>query len=136
MQLSKTLDSDFRIIPTFIEETLTQIKKEAPVSDEEIFDLRLVLEEAITNAIKHGNKSSPDLKVEITITLDKNRLLIKVKDSGQGFDHRNVPDPTRKETLMKTSGRGIYLIKKIMDEVSFHDNGREIQMLKILNAKR
>ena len=136
MHLRKTLESDFKIIPKFIEEALGRINKEFQLTEDEIFDLTLVLEESITNAVKHGNKSAPDLKVEITITSEEERLLIKVKNGGPGFDDKKVPDPTRKDKLMKTSGRGIFLIKKTMDEVSFHDHGREIHMLKALGTKR
>jgi len=135
MEFKKILDSDFKVIPPFIAEALAQIKKEFAPSQQEIFDLKLALEESITNAIKHGNKAHRDLNVEVTIRSRKNRLLLKVRDHGQGFDYRKVPDPTRQDRLMKTSGRGIFLIKKTMDEVTFLKNGREIRMVKVLKAK-
>src|SRR6185503_9202521 len=135
MQLSRTLESDFKVLPQFIREALDAIKKEFPLSEEDIFDLTLVLEEALTNAIKHGNKSAPELKVQVEIKSDKNRLMMKVKNGGPGFDPQKVPDPTRKDKLMKTSGRGVYLIRKTMDEVRFEDNGREIHMVKVLKAR-
>jgi len=135
MQLSRTLESDFKVLPQFIREALDAIKKEFPLSEEDIFDLTLVLEEALTNAIKHGNKSAPELKVQVEIKSDKNRLMMKVKNGGPGFDPQKVPDPTRKDKLMKTSGRGVYLIRKTMDEVRFEDNGREIHMVKVFKAR-
>ena len=61
---------------------------------------------------------------------DGSSLIIRVKDQGDGFDFDNLPDPTREENMERTSGRGIFLVKKLMDEVKYSDNGSQVKMVK------
>jgi len=132
MKISHALPSRFEAVPAFIAGIAERLLKEFSVSPEEIFDIRLALEEAITNAIKHGNRLDPELDVEVSITCDGEDLVMAVRNQGKGFDVKDVPDPTMPQTRMRSSGRGIFLIKKVMDEVTFHDGGREIKMVKKL----
>lgn len=130
MHISEKLPSRVDLILHFISSVVEQLQKECLMNEEDLFSIKLALEESLINAIKHGNKFHPDLTVDVSVSFQKDCLMIKIKDHGQGFDANTIPDPTTDERLMKTSGRGIFLIKKLMDEVSFHDGGSEIWMVK------
>ena len=134
MKISRQIPSSFDHLPDLICFIIAQLSFEASLTEEEVSNIRLVLEESLTNAIKHGNKFDPSLKVDVTVDHQDGRLTIIVRDQGRGFDFDNVQDPTLLEgRTTRTSGRGVYLIKKIMDEVTFGDGGREIKMVKELS---
>ncbi len=95
-----------------------------------IFAVKLALEEAAINAIKHGNELDDTKKVIIRFSIDENKAVITVADEGEGFDPSAIPDPTEEDFLMATSGRGVALINAYMDEVRFNDKGNEITMIK------
>jgi serine/threonine-protein kinase RsbW len=99
-------------------------------SPEEIFSIKLSLEEALTNAMRHGNKLDPTLSVDVTLTADHEKIVIKVKDEGAGFDARHIHDPTSGENAQKPGGRGVFLMKRLMDRVEYFDGGRGIEMVK------
>ena len=134
MNISRKLPSRLDSVPGFISEIVDSLNKEFPISEEESFHIKLALEESLINAIKHGNRLNPDRIVDVSVISQKNKLTIRIKDQGEGFDFDNVPDPTTQKKVMKTSGRGVFLIRKIMDEVHFSDGGREIRMVKKLGA--
>jgi len=75
--------------------------------------------EALANAIKHGNNGDKNLFVKFSVEFENNFLTVKVSDMGQGFDVNNVADPTSPENLLKPSGRGLLFMKNIMDFVEF-----------------
>ncbi len=75
--------------------------------------------EALVNAIKHGNKGDKSLFVKFLVEFEKNNLIVKISDMGQGFDLGNVADPTSPENLLKPSGRGLLFMRNIMDFVDF-----------------
>ena len=96
------------------------------------FDIKLCLHEAVFNAVKHGNKQDSSLPVHIIVRMGDNSLTLEVTDQGRGFDFSVIPDPTTEENIGKYHGRGIYLIKSMMDKVTFSDEGRTINMFKRL----
>lgn len=102
---------------------------EFPPQDTRV-NIPLACDEAITNAIIHGNRSNPDKKVSIQLYVSPNRFRIRVRDEGEGFDLRDVDDPTRGEALLRPSGRGVYLMRNIMDLVEFKDSGRTVELEK------
>jgi len=95
------------------------------------YDLNLVLTEAMANAILHANQGDPAKEVHIEISIVKKSLFIKVFDFGQGFDIKQFIEPGHP---LDDHGRGIYLMHKIMDEVSYlaTDNGHVLEMRKAL----
>jgi serine/threonine-protein kinase RsbW len=97
---------------------------------EAVFAVRLALEEAMINAIKHGNKLDPAKQVHINATIDSTQAEITIEDEGPGFKRKKVPDPTRRENLEKCSGRGILLMESYMNSVSWSKNGRMVRMVK------
>ncbi|MBD3424225.1 MAG: hypothetical protein GF417_07300 [Candidatus Latescibacteria bacterium] len=94
-------------------------------------NLPMVMDEALTNAIVHGNCKNPDLKVHVRIYISSHRIIIQIEDQGQGFDFNSTADPTRSEKLYNDSGRGIFIIREIMDKVTFKNGGRVIEMEKV-----
>lgn len=101
-----------------------------------LFDIRLCVEEAVRNAIDHGNNSDKHLPVKVAYWVSGSELNIEVEDSGKGFDHRQLPDPTDGNNIMRNSGRGVYLIKKLMNQVVFNETGNKILMTKYLNTEK
>ncbi|MDP2924519.1 MAG: ATP-binding protein [Candidatus Omnitrophota bacterium] len=129
MIIEHKIKSNLKAIPQF---TLSIFKKlEATGINEDIlFDIRLSLEEALINAVKHGNKMQKDKEVSFKIKVLPKSVEMEIKDQGKGFDYKNIPIPTDEKNLEKTSGRGVFLIKKLMDKVEFLDGGSRIKMVK------
>jgi serine/threonine-protein kinase RsbW len=93
--------------------------------------VELALDEALANAIRHGCKNDPTKQVQCVVSTDaKGELVIVVRDPGPGFDVASVPNPLKKENMLKPSGRGVFLINQLMDRVEFADGGRELLMKK------
>ena len=82
--------------------------------------------EAVTNAIIHGNKKISSKMVNVSFELEDKLLTVTVSDQGEGFDYNNLPDPTAKENIEKTNGRGIFLIRQLSDGLEFFNNGSEL----------
>jgi serine/threonine-protein kinase RsbW len=100
-------------------------------------NIPLACDEAITNAIIHGNKSQADKKVNIQIYLSHSRFRIRIRDQGEGFDLDGVADPREGENVHRASGRGVFLIRKIMDSVEYKEGGRVLELEKLnSNSKR
>ncbi len=110
--------------------------KSRNVDDSVIFDIRLSAEEAIKNAIIHGNRNNKDLPVFITYSLKGNKFTMEVEDQGGGFDPDSVSDPTEEKNLLKASGRGVFLIHKLMDEVRYNSRGNKTFMVKFIDRKK
>jgi len=97
--------------------------------------LNVVLTEAMVNAIRHANAGDPDKQVDVRITIGDNELLVQVFDQGQGFDLNSIPDPEfHREALLETGGRGIYIIRALMDSVTYRRiaGGNVLEMRKRL----
>ncbi len=99
-----------------------------------VFDVRVAVEEALRNAMLHGNRMDPGKKVNIEAEFGEKAVRITVIDEGSGFDHQEIPDPTDEENILKTGGRGVFLIKHLMDEVKYEDGGRKVVMVKYFKA--
>lgn len=96
-----------------------------------LFALQLALEEALTNAVKHGNCCDPDKSVTVRFCVDDQRAVVVVRDEGEGFEPEEVPDPTQPDRLPVPNGRGIMLLRAYMDEIEYRDRGRELYMVKV-----
>lgn len=94
------------------------------------FGIHMAMEEAIMNAICHGNKRCSDKSVHIVIELDEHTFYAKITDQGRGFRLEDVPDPTEDENLEKTSGRGVMLIQHFVDEVKYNEVGNSVELKK------
>lgn len=102
---------------------------EFPAKD--VFGVRLALEEALVNAIKHGNRMDPDKQVRVGCSADHEKVRIEIEDEGTGFDWRHLPDPTDIENLEKPCGRGVMLMRAFLNEVEYNDRGNCVMMVKL-----
>ena len=100
----------------------------------ECFGVRLALEEAMVNAIKHGNRMEPDKQVFIACELTAEEITVVIEDQGEGFKPEDVPDPTEDENLENPGGRGIMLIRSFMNAVAYNDRGNRLTMIKKLGV--
>ena len=99
-------------------------------SQDDIFAVHLALEEAFTNAVKHGNRKDPTKKVKIDYLVSLDKIEVAVMDEGGGFDPEDVPDPRYGENLYKTEGRGLLLMRSYMDVVEFNEQGNRVSMVR------
>lgn len=103
---------------------------------DEALNVGLALREAVINAMVHGNRQDPTLKVHVTLTSKGDQFQATVRDEGNGFDPNREPDPTAEENLLSTSGRGLLLMRAFVDEVRFKQRrgrGMEITLTKTSN---
>jgi serine/threonine-protein kinase RsbW len=110
--------------------------KEQRYSEHEIFAIRLALEEALVNAIKHGNGLDRKKKVQINYRVLPDRFEIHITDEGPGFDPTSVPDCTTAENLERPCGRGLMLMRYYMNNVTFSATGNSVSMLKLRNGTK
>ena len=127
--LNRSIPSDTKVSTALISEMLDRIK-EVGWSDQDVFGIHMALEEAITNAIKHGNQGDSSKQVHVEFNLAEHRLEVCVTDEGEGFDPEDVPDPTAEENLDKESGRGLLLMRSFMNFVEFSEQGNSVSMWK------
>lgn len=113
-----TCKSDPREIAK-VEKFLAKVNKKAHLDDGTIYRLLVATTEAVNNAILHGNRSDPKKRVRISCSLDHHTVTMTVRDSGKGFDPGSLANPLDEENLLKESGRGIFLIRSLIDEVNF-----------------
>jgi len=103
------------------------------VDESTAFGIEMAVREAVTNAVVHGNKEDDAKAVEVYFNCLEHTVEIEVKDQGGGFDPAVVPDPTVSENILKTSGRGIFLMRSFMDEVRWFpraEGGMAVRMIK------
>jgi serine/threonine-protein kinase RsbW len=117
-ELHLTIASRFEnieLVQTVVDDAL----KERGVADDTRHWIGLALREAVANAIKHGNRLDPEKQVEIEATVDDAELKLRILDQGAGFDPSAVADPLAPENRFRASGRGIFYMKRFMDEVEY-----------------
>lgn len=119
LTLASTFEESEKV-PEFVE----KIQKESTLSDEITGNFMLLLSEAVSNAIDHGNKNDPTKKVDIAIKVDDKEINVSVQDEGEGFEPDRDKNPLSEENLLKPSGRGIFLLQELADHLEFEDEGR------------
>jgi len=130
-RVSYTLDSTLETVDN-AEQTATQIAAAAGFDEDEVMRIAMAVREAAVNAVLHGNAYDPGKKVVLDFERTGRDLVITIRDQGKGLDLSKIPDPLAPENLLKTSGRGIFLIRSFMDEVHIHPSqtGTEIRLVK------
>jgi serine/threonine-protein kinase RsbW len=98
------------------------------VSEDTFANMMTCLNEALINAIKHGNKMDPAKKVIVNAEVDNKRIIWTVTDEGPGFDYTNLADPTAPENLESLTGRGVFIMKHLADQCIFNTSGNEIEL--------
>ncbi len=117
-----------------LENLISELKLRG-VDDEIAFKVRLSLDECVTNSFRHGHRGDERRPITISYLVEHDKVTMKVRDQGPGFDFGLIPDPTLDENLMQIGGRGVFLTLKMMDEVRFNDVGNEVTMIKYLHGK-
>jgi serine/threonine-protein kinase RsbW len=114
-----------------VQDDIESALKACQFEEREIFSIKLALEEALVNAIKHGNQMDRSKKVHISYRVCPERFEIKITDEGRGFDPEDVPDPMAPENLERPCGRGLLLMRHYMTEVVYHPPGNRLSMCKV-----
>ncbi len=114
---------------SLIDQLLGQLQR-AQWGEHEIFGVHLAVEEALVNAIRHGNGLDESKSVRVHFKLSSERLWIQISDEGRGFDPRRLPDPTSADNLETPSGRGVLLMKNFMSRVEYNEAGNCVVMEK------
>jgi len=130
-RLSYTLDSTLETVES-AEQTATRVAADAGFDEDEVMRIAMAVREAAVNAVLHGNGYDPAKKVMLNFERTNDDLVITIRDQGHGLDMSKIPDPLAPENLLKSSGRGIFLIRSFMDEVHIQPSqtGTEIKLVK------
>ncbi len=121
--------SDIREAEVPKQEVLDAVQRNG-FSEEARFAIKLGLEEALCNAIKHGNKNDASKEITVRYAVTNECCEVSVRDEGTGFAPEQVPDPTSPDRLPLPDGRGIMLLRAYMDKLEFRENGREVYFMK------
>jgi serine/threonine-protein kinase RsbW len=134
-RVSYTLDSTLETVNS-AEEAASRMATDAGFGDEDVMKISMAVREAAVNAVLHGNAYDPGKKVTLVFERTGEDLVITIRDQGTGLDINKIPDPLAAENLMKTSGRGIFIIRSFMDEVQINptQTGTEIKLIKHVHA--
>lgn len=124
-----SLDENIRIVESFIDNA----KEKFNLDDDIYGNIMVAVTESVNNAIRHGNKSDKKKNVHLSLSLNDSLIRFVIKDEGIGFDYHNLPDPTSPENIDKPSGRGIFLMKHLSDEVIFKHEGSEVELCFYIN---
>ncbi len=128
------IDSNMDAGRRVLDELLGQLRAEQwPYRD--VFGVHLAIEEALVNAIRHGNREDPGKRVEVHCRLANDRVKVEIADQGPGFDHSQVPDPTDANHLTLPRGRGLHLMRSFMSRVTYEDEGRKVILEKDRDGK-
>lgn len=109
-----------------VEREILERASELGYDGDACFCLRLAMDEALINAITHGNRNMEEKNVRIIAYCDEQRIAVTVQDEGDGFDQSTLVDPTQEPYLHKSSGRGVYLIQQFTHEIQFNEKGNAI----------
>ncbi len=129
----QTIPSDLSRVSGLVDPVVEKLQA-LGLDEGTVFNMKLCFHEAVVNAINHGNKGNKALTVHVAVKADAQELVFEVTDQGKGFDHHALPDPTSEENIGKYHGRGIYLMKTMMDRVMFLNEGRTVKMVKLLKG--
>ncbi len=116
-----------------VEQFVNYFCKDINLTDDQLSNVLLAVTEATTNAIIHANKCDQSKMVTINVKVNKTKLVVKVKDEGEGFDPADVPDPTEPENLLNESGRGVYLMRIYMDSLEYNRTPSGMETVLTLN---
>lgn len=110
-----------------VEGIIEDLHADGKLPDESFGNAMVIATEATLNAIHHGSSNDPDKLIDVIIELEGTQIIVEVSDSGKGFDFNNLPDPTDPANIEKGSGRGIFIMKNLSDELEFLNDGATIR---------
>jgi serine/threonine-protein kinase RsbW len=120
------------------EEIAVGVAQRAGFEEDDLLKIGMAVRESVVNAVVHGNRYNANKKVSFSVVKNPQRLTVRVADEGEGFDYEDVPDPLAPENLLRSSGRGIFLMRSFMDELlirRLEPAGMEFVLVKYLAAK-
>lgn len=132
---AKNIPSFHLLIPSnrknihMVEEFFLKVNKTLNIPEEKLHALLVAVTEAVNNGIIHGNESNASKNVTLTCTLQRKTLTIKIKDEGNGFIPEHVANPLNDDNVLKTGGRGVFLMKAFMHSVKYNKKGNEVTMV-------
>lgn len=132
-RFDKSLPTDLEVGHAAIDE-LMQALNTLGWEGADLFRIQMAIEEAMVNAMEHGNKRDTAKKVHLKFRVTPDLAWMQIEDEGCGFDHRNVADPTEEERLEQPRGRGVMLMRELMNEVIYNDCGNQVTMVKNRSA--
>lgn len=128
LRLDVTLAATFEAVSDLVKRIMDTVTEMGCAAGKE-HQIRLALDEALTNAVVHGCQKDPTKTIQCSVVCDEQRgMLIIIRDPGPGFDPASLPSPVVGENLFATHGRGVYFINQVVDEVRFEKGGTEIHM--------
>lgn len=129
-QFEVVIESDYESGQSIVERIMEEVSQ-AGFSTRDQFGIRLSVDEAVTNAIKHGNRLSPDKKVRIEFQRNDAGVRIEIEDEGDGFCPEDVPDCTADENLDRPTGRGLMLMREFMTRIEYSEKGNRVVLEKL-----
>ncbi len=112
-----------------VEKLVDEISDKCNLSSDIYGKILIATIEAVNNSIVHGNKFDSSKTVVVSVKISDSSIHIYVKDQGPGFDYNNVPDPTVPENIENVSGRGVFLMKNLADNINFYESGSHIELI-------
>jgi len=122
--------SDLALLATITDYVMKRVRLIWSQSADDFAALNIALSEALINAVEHGNHSDRSKLVRFAIEINEDEARFTVEDEGDGFKVDDVPHPSDPENLLKSSGRGVLMIKTIMDEAQYDNDGKRLTMIK------
>ena len=135
--VERSLDSTLASVD-HAEEIAVGVAQRAGFEEDDLLKIGMAVRESMVNAVVHGNRYNANKKVSFSVVKNPQRLTVRVADEGEGFDYEDVPDPLAPENLLRSSGRGIFLMRSFMDELlirRLEPAGMEFVLVKYLAAK-
>lgn len=129
------IPNDLRIIPRAVELVVRRCQTCEAQAAKFRFNFRVALTEALSNAMLYGNASDPTKRVQLDVQLFQGRVVACVRDQGNGFDPEAVEDPTLPENLTRPGGRGLFLMRKLLDEVRYNARGNAVTLVMYLESE-
>ena len=135
--VNQSLDSTLESVDR-AEELAVGMARTAGFDEDGLVKIGMAVRESMVNAVVHGNRYNSNKKVRFSVAAAPERFTVRIADEGEGFEFQNLPDPLSPENLMRTSGRGIFLIRSFMDEFQIRrldPGGTEVTLVKYMVSK-
>jgi serine/threonine-protein kinase RsbW len=113
---------------TLVENLVEEIADKYKISDETFANMMICMNEAVINAIVHGNKQNPEKTVFVNADIENKKIVWTIADEGDGFDYNSLKDPTAPENLENLTGRGVFILKQLADQFVFNPKGNEVEL--------
>ncbi len=135
--VNQSLDSTLESVDS-AEDLAVDMARSAGFGEDDLVKIGMAVRESMVNAVVHGNRYNSNKKVRLSVATGGERLTVRIADEGEGFEFERLPDPLSPENIMRTSGRGIFLIRSFVDEFQIRrlePAGTEVTLVKYMVSK-